>query len=74
MACKIQNYNDVEKSSQFNLLVAPIIEAIKSIFDRLTHVERGVSSLQTENEKLKNENAELKKYLCSKDPSEPFCN
>lgn len=62
------------KSVAYDHLVAPIIEAIKSIFNRLTHVERGVSSLQTENEKLKNENAELKQYLCSKDPSAPFCN
>nr|BDT30199.1 hypothetical protein BHI3_36650 [Bacteriovorax sp. HI3] len=51
-------------------LVAPIIEAIKDFyrkwFDDSATIHREIAS-------LKEENAQMKSYLCKKDPDAPFC-
>lgn len=64
------------KSVAYGNLVAPLIEAVKSLYGRLVTVERSVASLeeaQVEIKQLKEENAAMKSYLCSKDPSAPIC-
>lgn len=54
------------KSVNYTALIAPAVEAIKSLHDKIV-------SLKAENEQLKTENAAIKSYLCNKDPRAPFC-
>ena len=63
--------------------LSPLIESLKEFYARWTKdsekIHRDIASIEerkadkAEIEKLKNENAELRAYLCSKDPSAPIC-
>ena len=74
------------KTVAYGNLVAPIVDAIKSLYYRIVGVENGLSEAnrqiasiaeskadKAEIEVLKAENAALKSYLCSKDPTAPIC-
>ncbi|MDG0815777.1 tail fiber domain-containing protein [Bdellovibrio svalbardensis] len=50
-------------SVSYSNLVAPVIEAIKELFKNSEHQARAIASVQAENEKLKQENAEIKARL-----------
>lgn len=64
-------------------LVAPLIEAVKELYhkwmDDSAAIHRELASVksskadQSEVERLKSENQQMKTYLCSKDPAAPFC-
>jgi hypothetical protein len=62
----------VEKDNQgimsvnYSHLIAPVVESIKTIYWRIIGIEKEINS-------LKSENAELKSYICKKDPSAAFC-
>ncbi|WP_168196362.1 tail fiber domain-containing protein [Bdellovibrio sp. NC01] len=62
----VNTASDGYKSVSYAKLVAPLIAAVKEIF-------QGQTLQQREIESLKAENAALKKYLCMKDPSAGFC-
>lgn len=78
------------KSVAYAKLVAPLIEAVRALYSRLTETEdrltqqsRQIASLaeKSEVERLKEDNAAkerelaaIKAYLCAKDPTAPFCN
>jgi hypothetical protein len=72
------------KSVAYDHLIAPVIEAIKSIYQKLiaTQKELAHASNQTQKtldrqaheiEVLKEENSAIKTYLCSRDPDAIFC-
>ena len=64
------------KSVNYSHFVAPIIEAVKEIYMKITGVEREIASLRAENKDLKikaKEFDELKAYICKKDPEAPNC-
>lgn len=64
------------KSVNYSHLVAPLVEAVKSLYNKVTGVEREIASLKAENEELKTkvkEFDELKAYICQKDPAAPNC-
>ncbi|MBX2995921.1 MAG: tail fiber domain-containing protein, partial [Bdellovibrionaceae bacterium] len=68
------------KSLEYTMLIAPMIEAIKELhakvqkmFSGQEQIQREVASVKAENEKLKQENAAIKAYLCAKDPKAPIC-
>lgn len=44
------------KSVNYSALVAPLIEAVKSLYVKFTGVDREIASLKIENQKLKFEN------------------
>jgi trimeric autotransporter adhesin len=54
------------KSMAYDHLIAPVIEAIKTLWSE-------ISGLKAENERLKTENLLIRSYLCNKDPLAPFC-
>ncbi|MDG0815493.1 tail fiber domain-containing protein [Bdellovibrio svalbardensis] len=68
---------DGYKSVTYGNLVSPLINAIKEFYalwsndSEKTH--REMASLKQEVETLKEQNAELKTYLCQKDPKAPIC-
>lgn len=64
------------KSVNYSHLVAPLVEAVKTLYNKITGVEREIASLKAENEELKTkvkEFDELKAYICKKDPEAPNC-
>nr|BFD67637.1 hypothetical protein HAGR004_26590 [Bdellovibrio sp. HAGR004] len=72
------------KSVAYDHLVAPLIEAVKSLHGMLQGIEQRQSSIErqlaSEIESLKAENAakdrevrDIKAYLCQKDPGAPVC-
>lgn len=71
------------KSVNYSHLVAPIIEAIKTLYGRIirlesrsTEQERRLASLEVENAELKKKAQEFeafKVYFCQKDPAAPIC-
>ncbi|QDK38056.1 tail fiber domain-containing protein [Bdellovibrio sp. NC01] len=64
------------KSIAYDHLVAPLIEAVKVLSDRLALLEKDHSQLYEENQLLKQKLQQmdsLQKYLCSKDPQAEFC-
>jgi len=54
------------KSVAYDHLIAPLIEAFKSIYQNVTEVKRELAS-------VKKENALMKAYLCDRDKNAPFC-
>ncbi|KYG64535.1 hypothetical protein AZI85_03740 [Bdellovibrio bacteriovorus] len=62
------------KSVAYDHLVAPIIEAIKSLYVEQEVQRKELTLLQKQNIDLKTENSAIKLYLCQKDPEAPFCN
>ena len=54
------------KSVAYQNLVAPIINAIKELNQKLGFVDSRI-------EKLEKENSDMRAYLCAKDPGAPFC-
>lgn len=65
------------KGVAYQYLVAPIIEALRSLVARLEAIEDKVMKLvegQKKIQKLEEENAMLKAYLCDRDPNAGFCN
>ena len=79
--------NDGFLAVSYQVLVSPLIGAVKELYTKITKVseqtdsnKREIASLKEENiqikaesQKLKNENAAIKAYLCSKDPNAPIC-
>ena len=48
-------------------------EQYEAIAERVSINEREIASLKEDYDQVKDENAQLKKYLCDKDPEAPFC-
>ncbi|MGZ3770196.1 MAG: tail fiber domain-containing protein [Bdellovibrio sp.] len=61
------------KSVAYNMLIAPLIEAVKEIRAWILSQDSAIAVLKKENAQLKQENVSIKNYLCSKDSSAPFC-
>lgn len=61
------------KSVNYSALIAPVVEAIKSLYQKIIGIDREVASLKVENQKLKNDNELMKNYLCKKDSTASFC-
>lgn len=68
------------KSVAYQNLIAPVIEAIKELLQRLLGVEATIKQQSQQIEILKNKSSELeeqnqalKNYLCEKDPMAPIC-
>lgn len=61
------------KSVAYTSLVAPLIEAVKSLFMAQTQQGRDISSLQGENKILKEEVTALKVLVCKDHPQEDIC-
>jgi len=57
----------------YSNLVAPLVEAVKTIYKLLIGVESQQNLQNAKIKKLEAENAALKNYLCSKDPAAPIC-
>ncbi len=71
---------DSYRSVEYGKMVAVVVAAVKELYTKfLGHEEqlatqaRQIATIQSENEKLKQENAAIKSYLCSKDPKPDFC-
>lgn len=83
----VTNGSDGFKTVAYAKLVAPLIQSTKELYglcqasqsqmDRLDQSikdhDRRISSLEEDNQRLKQENAAIKSYLCAKDSSAPFC-
>lgn len=54
-------------------LIAPLIEAVKSLTEMYNSLFTTELAQNSEIEALKSENEKLKAYLCDKDPNAPFC-
>ena len=54
------------KSVAYSELVAPLINAVKELYQRNLNLEK-------ENAQKNQEIQVMKDYLCAKDPSAPFC-
>lgn len=61
------------KSMVYSNLIAPLVEAVKTIYKLLIGVESQQNLQNAKIKKLEAENAVLKNYLCSKDPAAPIC-
>jgi Chaperone of endosialidase len=61
------------KAVAYDHLVAPIIESIKALYNLLGVHDREIASVKAENAQLKKQNADIKAYLCAKDPNAPIC-
>ncbi len=68
-----ENKNTGFKSVAYSMLIAPIIEAMKEVRTWLIMHDQSIASVKAENATLKQENAQIKAYLCAKDPQAPFC-
>lgn len=71
---------DSYRSVEYGKMVAVVVAAVKELYTKfLGHEEqlatqaRQIATIQSENEKLKQENAAIKAFLCSKDPKPDFC-
>ena len=58
---------------RYSELISPLIKAVQQLYNRLVGVDRETASVKAENEKLKQENAAIKAYLCSKDKKAAIC-
>ncbi len=72
--------SDGIKSMNYANLVAPVVEALKemhikflALFKKSEVHDRELASLKSKTEALEKENAQLKDYLCKKDPQAPIC-
>jgi hypothetical protein len=54
------------KSVAYGHLIAPVIESVKALFDKLTAIDERVLALE-------GEVASMKFYICANDPKAPFC-
>jgi hypothetical protein len=72
------------KSVNYSALVSPTVEAIKELSTQVAKIDgtqqkqmvdlqNENASLKAESALLKNENSQIKAYLCAKDPSAAFC-
>lgn len=68
------------RSVAYDHLVAPLIEAFKSLYERVVAIgshqttqDRELASLKADNKRLRQENTAIVAYLCSKDQAAPFC-
>ena len=65
------------KMVDYAALVSPIIQAFKEFyrywFNDSKAIHREIASVKAENAKLQKENADIKAYLCAKDPAAPIC-
>ncbi len=68
------------KTVAYGNLVAPIVEAVKSLyekvmvlFDRNEQLSREVAAVKAENAEKTKQLNDIRAYLCSKDPSAPMC-
>ncbi|MEK6554792.1 MAG: tail fiber domain-containing protein, partial [Bdellovibrionota bacterium] len=66
---------------RYTELIAPMIKAIQELYseifgikDDIDDVRTKTASLEAENQKLKQENAAIKAYLCAKDKNASICN
>lgn len=62
----VNTSSDSFKSVSYSLLVAPLIEAVKEIYHKITGVEREVASLKAENAELKQRLERLEKQMLEK--------
>ena len=62
------------KSMIYSNLVAPVIEAIKELYEKVTRHEREIASLKEDNVKKDRQIKALQKYICSNDPAADICN
>ncbi len=65
------------KSVAYSKLIAPLIEAVKDLFQKgeadKRELERKISSLEERLEKADEKNKALESYICEKDPQASFC-
>lgn len=65
--------NSGYKKVDYAVLVAPVIQAIKELYAKVTGQDRELASVKQEVSELRKENEALKAYLCAKDPTAPIC-
>jgi len=65
---------------RYTELIAPLIKALQEMYhdfvdtkETVKKQEREIASVKAELEKSKKENAEIRAWICSKDPGSPFC-
>lgn len=68
------------KQVNYSSFIYVIINAVKELYNKVLGIDqkvveqgRIITSIQAENEKLKQENTAIKAYLCSKDPKASIC-
>lgn len=54
-------------------LISPIIKAIQEFYAEFLDSKKDIAALRKENDRLAKENAQIKEYLCHKDPAAPIC-
>jgi len=69
----VQDKDSGYKRVDYAVLVAPIIEAIRELFRKVTGQDQKLAELEARLAKAESENAALKTYLCRQDASAPFC-
>lgn len=71
------NKDNGKLTVNYSSLVAPIIEAIKEFYAKWVsdshEVHTELTELKGQMQQLKDENAQMKAWICSKDSSAPFC-
>ncbi len=58
---------------RYTELIAPLIKAFQELYEMVTGHSEKIESQTQEISSLKEENKQMKKYLCQKDPKAPFC-
>lgn len=61
------------RSVAYSMLIAPIIESVKELYQKIIGHEEKLNEQGREIASLKQENAEMKAFLCSKNPEASFC-
>lgn len=76
----VETDNKGMKSVNYSHLVAPVVEAVKSLyekvmvlFDRNEQLAREVAAVKAENAEKTKQLNDIRAYLCSKDPNAPMC-
>ncbi|AHZ86772.1 hypothetical protein Bb109J_c0632 [Bdellovibrio bacteriovorus] len=57
----------------YSELIAPVVKALQELYLKVLGVSDRMDQLEKENQNLKNENQEIKAYLCEKDPQARIC-